>query len=179
MADKFIFDGPNKCISGREDAVVSGVFSFSIYELYSDWKRWCMEDDNLKYLPAFRTIGGDPIGAGQYVGFYLFLRNDLGWCGRPPNVNPVTVMVDGSFFGESPNLPVMSMIPGNTTSLVINRSALTMGIDLGGGGSPTALEIAGAVLNAAQTTPIAANTKQINDVTLAGTGVTGDEWRPA
>lgn len=149
MADKFIFDGPNTCVRGREDAVIGGVFSFSIYELYSEWKRWCLQGDNLKYLPAFRTIGGDPIGAGQYVGFYLFLRNDIGWCGMPPDINPVIMMIDGSFFGESPNLPVMNMIPGNTTSLIINRSALTMGIEVGGSTGPTIGEIAAVVPTAA------------------------------
>lgn len=129
MSHKFTFDGPNKRIYGKDSAVIDGIFSFSIYELYSDWKRWLQEDsENLKYLPAFRTIGGDPIGGGAYVGFYLFMRNDLGWRGVPPNINNTTIMIEGSFFGESPNLPVMEMIPGNTTSMIVNRSALSLGV---------------------------------------------------
>lgn len=48
----------------------------------------------------------------------------------------------------------------------------------GGSTGPTAEELATAVLNAAQTTPIHANTKKINDVGVKGTGVAGDEWGP-
>jgi len=125
---KFTFNGPSKRIYGREDAVVDGIFSFSIYELYSEWKRWSLESDNLKYLPSFRTIGGDPIGGGQYVGFYLFMRNDLGWRIVPPDIETVVVMVEGSFFGESPNIPVIEAVQGNTTSFIVSRSALALGV---------------------------------------------------
>ena len=178
MADKFIFDGPAMRVYGREDAVVSGVFSFSIYELYSEWKRWMQLSDNTKYLPAFRTVGGDPIGGGQYVGFYLFMRNDLGWRGVPPNVNDLTVMIDGSFFGESANTPVMEMIPGNTTSLIIARSSLTQAISTSGAPAPTPEENAAAVLAAAQVTPIHSDIKKVNAVTVDGTGTTLDPWGP-
>ena len=34
------------------------------------------------------------------------------------------------------------------------------------------------ILAAAQTTPIAANIKQVNDVTVQGTGTTADPWNP-
>lgn len=112
--------------------VSAGVFAFSVYELYSEWKRWVQVGDNSKYPEAFRTIGGDPIGSGQSIGFYLFMRNDLGWRGVPPNVDGVTVRIDGSFFGESSSLPIMEKIPGNTTTLVINHSALVTGIEVGG-----------------------------------------------
>ena len=40
-------------------------------------------------------------------------------------------------------------------------------------------DIAAAVLSAASATPITANVKKVNDVTLAGTGVPGDSMRPA
>lgn len=42
----------------------------------------------------------------------------------------------------------------------------------------TNASIAAAVLAAAASTPIAANVKQVNDVTVTGTGATGDEWGP-
>jgi hypothetical protein len=179
VADKFTFDGPNLRIRAREDAVINGVFSFSIYELYSEWKRWMQLSDNTKYLPAFRTVGGDPIGGGQYVGFYLFMRNDYGWRGVPPNIDGITVMIEGSFFGESANTPVMEMISGNTTSLIINRSSLTQAISTSGVAAPTALENAAAVLAAAQVSPIHSNIKRINNTTVIGSGVEGNTWGPA
>jgi hypothetical protein len=44
---------------------------------------------------------------------------------------------------------------------------------------PTSAQIAAATLAAAATTPIEANIKKVNDVTVDGTGTTGDEWGPA
>lgn len=135
MSDKFTFNGAQKKIYCKNSSVVDQTFSFSIYELYSDWKRWIYQDgENLKYLPAFRTIGGDPIGGGAYVGFYLFLRNDFGWRLVPPNTNNITISVEGSLFGESPNVAIMDQISGNTTQLIINRSSLSLGVQTGDGG---------------------------------------------
>lgn len=39
--------------------------------------------------------------------------------------------------------------------------------------------LAAAILAAAQATPIHSNVKQVNDVTVTGTGALGDEWGPA
>lgn len=48
-----------------------------------------------------------------------------------------------------------------------------------GSTGPTAIEIAAAVLAAAQVTPIHADMKRFNSVVMEGTGVLGDEWGPA
>jgi hypothetical protein len=48
-----------------------------------------------------------------------------------------------------------------------------------GSTGPTAIEIAAAVLAAAQVTPIHADMKRLNSVAMEGTGVLGDEWGPA
>lgn len=44
--------------------------------------------------------------------------------------------------------------------------------------SPSAESIAAAILAAAQITPIHANVKQVNSVTIQGSGVAGDSMRP-
>lgn len=44
--------------------------------------------------------------------------------------------------------------------------------------SSTDATVAAAVLAAAAVAPIAANIKQVNDVTVDGTGAVGDEWGP-
>jgi len=44
---------------------------------------------------------------------------------------------------------------------------------------PTDTENAAAILAAAASNPIDANVQEVNDVTLAGTGVVSDKWRPA
>lgn len=67
------FDGIKKQI-----IVNPGVTSLSVKkDIYSDWKEWVKLHDNLKYLQAIRTIGGDSVGGGQYAGDMYFLMN--GW----------------------------------------------------------------------------------------------------
>lgn len=45
-------------------------------DLYSAWKEWTLVRDNSKYAPAFRVVGGDPIGDGIFAGDIYFLIND-------------------------------------------------------------------------------------------------------
>ena len=67
------FDGENKIIR-----VNDGVVQINVeLDLYSEWKRWMMEDDNAKWLQAFRSAGGDPtnLEATQFSPRYFFLMN--------------------------------------------------------------------------------------------------------
>lgn len=67
------FDGAAKRIR-----IAPGVGQLDVKtNLYSAWKEWMQLYDNSKYLPAFRTIGGDPLGGDQYAGDLYFLMN--GW----------------------------------------------------------------------------------------------------
>lgn len=71
--DKVTFDGVNRLI-----ILGSEVTSIDIkVDIYSAWKRWVLIDDNSKYLPALRTIGGDPapLGSGRFAGDIYFLLN--------------------------------------------------------------------------------------------------------
>lgn len=70
---KCIFDGENRLIY-----VAPGETSISVKtDLYSDWKEWVQIEQNAKFDPALRTIGGDPLGESQYAGDMYFLIN--GW----------------------------------------------------------------------------------------------------
>jgi hypothetical protein len=74
---KVTFDGPNLLIRvnyGETDINVD-------IDLYSDWKEWLRVRDNMKYVPAFSTIGGEPIGGSQFIGATYFLEN--GWRIKP------------------------------------------------------------------------------------------------
>lgn len=131
----FTFDGPNKRILIDNSAVIDGVVTFTPEELWSRWMDWYLTSDNSKYPQALRITGGDPIGGGQYIGNYLFFRNDLGWRGIPPTIDGVTIMINGAFYGEDPTLPVMVNNPGQETDLVINRSSMVTNTAAGGGSS--------------------------------------------
>lgn len=72
---KVTFDGPN-----RKIIVNPGVTDIDIkVDIYSAWKQWVTVRDNSKFLPALRTIGGDPapLGSGLFAGDLYFLLN--GW----------------------------------------------------------------------------------------------------
>ena len=47
-------------------------------DIYSPWKEWSLLYDNAKFLPAIRTIGGDPapLGSGLFAGDLYFLLNN-------------------------------------------------------------------------------------------------------
>ncbi len=73
MASKVVFSGITKQI-----IVNPGVNDIDVKnDLYSEWKRWALEENNLKFLQAFRTFGGDPTVTGQFAPAYFFLTN--GW----------------------------------------------------------------------------------------------------
>ncbi len=70
---KTTFDGANRLIIVNEN-----VTSLSIRDdVYSSWKEWVKLRDNAKFLPAIRTVGGDPVGGGSFSGDIYFLQN--GW----------------------------------------------------------------------------------------------------
>jgi hypothetical protein len=64
------FNGTTKRI-----IIDSSLPDVDIKELYSDWKEWALQSDNLQYLQAFRTFGGDPTVEGQTAPAYYFLMN--------------------------------------------------------------------------------------------------------
>lgn len=156
----FLFDGANKRITIENSAVVNGVVTFTPEELWSRWMDWYLTDDNSKYQQALRITGGDPIGGGQYIGNYLFFRNDLGWRGVPPTINGVTIIINGAFYGEDPELPVMVNNPNQETDLIINRSAIVTNT-AAGGSSVSAQDIAAAVWAYANRELTAASTSSL------------------
>jgi hypothetical protein len=74
LYQKVTFDGANRIIR-----VNPGVTELDIKsDIYSDWKEWVRaSSDNAVWLPAIRTIGGDPTVEGQFAGDIYFLIN--GW----------------------------------------------------------------------------------------------------
>lgn len=72
LRHKVTFDGINKVI-----IVNDGVTDINVQiDLYSDWKEWALERDHLKFLPAMRSVGGDPTVQGNFLGSTFFTIND-------------------------------------------------------------------------------------------------------
>ena len=140
----FIFDGDNRTITIDGAYVVDGVVQFSVQEMWSRWVDWNAATSGI-YPRAFDIVMV-PLSPTEYVGPYLFMRNDLGWRVMPPAINPCTIIIEGSFYGKDPMLPVMVNLDAQATDMIVNRSSITNTITTEGGSGtgPTANEIAAA-----------------------------------
>lgn len=123
------FDGPNKIIS-YDDAGVS--VTIEAKDLYSRWKDW-VALGNAQFAPAFRTIGGDPLGGSVSAGDYYFINNTDGWRLRPKEADHELVLV-GNLYGDNPALPVFAATAGSFNVLVQRSlSSLTQTVSIGSG----------------------------------------------
>jgi hypothetical protein len=123
----FSFDGPNKLI-----ILTSGTTSFEVKDLYSRWKDWVQLSDNSKYVYAFTSVAGDPIGSGQSIAPYIFLNTTDGWRIRPQEADH-ELRVTGNLYSIDPNLPLFVPTTGDFTVLaIIERSSAAIAITVGG-----------------------------------------------
>ena len=65
------FDGENRVIN------ISDADDVDPIEVYSRWKEWAMKVDNLKWPPAMKSTGGDPLPAGFSLSSTIIVLN--GW----------------------------------------------------------------------------------------------------
>jgi len=105
----------------------SGVTEVNVADIYSDWKRWVIQGDNAKYLPAFRTVGGDPLTSIIDAGAYYFLRNDLGWRIKPPEED-ITIYTAGNLAAQDTGLPVFVPTTGEYTAAILGLQPVTQGV---------------------------------------------------
>ena len=102
-------------------------------DLYSAWKQWAGLSDNLKYLPAFDTTGGDVISEGQTIAPYFFCRNDLGWRIKMPNDDGEIVLA-GNIFPRNSGETLFQQSPGYDAflRLEVSSRAIVVGSGVGG-----------------------------------------------
>jgi hypothetical protein len=90
-----------------EDSV-GGDNALDWVSVYSQWKVWAALSDNIKYPPAFRVVGGDPISDIQNLGSTFFLL--FPWKFRPAELSHRLVM-SGNLYtdpaGSSPFVPTL------------------------------------------------------------------------
>lgn len=111
--------------------------SVTAKSLYAAWVDWMAVSDNAKYLPAFRTAGGDDLGGGLSIPPYYFLLN--GWRVRPMEANQ-TLVVDGNLFVDGGGDPI---VPTTGSFNVLIKSVVPVqaqGISTSGSGA-TAAEV--------------------------------------
>ena len=136
----FTFDGANKVISCN-----LGTTNFSAEEVYSRWKDWCQQTpDNLKYENAFAgSVGGNPLGAGVFVGGYIFLTN--GWTIKPQEADHALV-ISGNLFPIPDNAALFRSTTGNFQVLIgMRTSSLTQQLVTNDNSGSSASDVANAV----------------------------------
>lgn len=79
--------------------------SVTVTSIYAAWVDWVATSDNAKYLPAFRTAGGDDLGGGLFIPPYYFLMN--GWRVRPMEANQTLTLTGNLFVDGGAGDPVV------------------------------------------------------------------------
>lgn len=110
------FDGANRVI-----VVDFGTTSINLKTLYSDWKEWAKENDNVKHAIAFSSIGGDQLATGLYLGSTFFLEN--GWKIRPHEASHVLV-VDGNLYSRDGSSPFVQTLGSHNVTIQTRTSNL-------------------------------------------------------
>lgn len=148
--------------------------SVTAREIYVAWVDWVALSDNMKYLPAFRSVGGDDLGGGLLIPPYFFLLN--GWRVRPLEGNQ-NLTITGNLFVDGGGVPVVSTLGVFQVNVNYTVPVQAQGIATGGSSGPTASEIAAAILLAAQGAPIWADARRMNGADVIGNGSSGSPWR--
>lgn len=149
--------------------------SVTAQAIYVAWVDWVATSDNSKYLPAFRSAGGDDLGSGLFIPAYYFLLN--GWRVRPMEANH-NLTITGNLFVDGGGVPVVSTLGTFQVNVNYTVPVQAQGIATSGSSGPTAAEIAAAILAAAQITPIHADMRAVKGQTVNGSGSESDPWGP-
>ncbi len=116
---KVDFDGNAKKIYVAKDVPVLDVKQ----DLYSAWKQWVQLYDYAKYLPAIRSIGGDPVGLGQYAGDIYFLMNDWQVVVNHP------LQVTGTLYHDNPSLSPFIIEAGGGVTATVSSLVQSLGFE--------------------------------------------------
>lgn len=132
------FDGPNKLV-----ICAPGTTSLDASQLYEDWKNWVLLG-NAGYLPALRTVGGDPTVGANRVAAYFFLLN--GWRVRPQEAHH-TLTVTGSLVVDGGGNCFVPTVGNYQVQVVQSVPVLAEAVSTSGGGgtAPSAEQVADAV----------------------------------
>lgn len=124
-----IFNGTTKTIT-----LTTGTTSVSVRRLWSDWVDWFLTDDNSKFLPAFKTVGGDDIDPtqGTKIPIYSFLEN--GWKIKPQEANHTLTINDGILLVNGGGDPFINTIGAYTVR--INYQQPVQAISFSTGSAP-------------------------------------------
>ncbi len=98
-------------------------------DLYTAWKTFQLANKrNMRFPPAFRTIGGDELTPGIDAGAYYFIRNDLGWRIRPAEQSQNILFV-GNLAPEDSSVAIVIPTVGSFTNLLNGLQPITQSVE--------------------------------------------------
>lgn len=120
------FNGPAKLIEvGASDTTLTATY------IYSRWKDWVATSSNAKFLQAFTTVGGDPLGGSVFITPYFFLTN--GWKIRPYAQNYTFTIVENLLTDDNSS---PFNFPGGGFSIEVIRQFALKTETVDGSGNP-------------------------------------------
>jgi hypothetical protein len=124
----YIFNGISKTIT-----LTPGTTSVSVRDLWSRWVDWFLTDDNSKFLPAFKNVGGDDIDLtqGTKIPIYSFLEN--GWKIKPQEANHTLTIGDGILLVSGGGDPFVNTIGSFVVRVNYQQPVQAITVSTGGG----------------------------------------------
>jgi hypothetical protein len=121
--------------------LTTGTISVSVRDMWSRWVDWFLTDDNSKFLPAFKSVGGDDIDAteGTKIPIYSFLEN--GWKIRPQESNHTLSIKDGILLVNGGGDPFINTLGAYTVRINYQQPVQAISFTSGGGSSITKEDI--------------------------------------
>ena len=117
--------------------LTTGTTSVSVRDLWSRWVDWFLTGDNSKFLPAFKTVGGDDIDPtqGTKIPIYSFLEN--GWKLRPQEANHTLTVNDGILLVNGGGDPFLNTNGAYTVRINYQQPVQAISFSSTGGSSST------------------------------------------
>jgi hypothetical protein len=166
-AAPFTFD----FVTSRID-VDAGVTDIDCATLYTAIKVAQASDEGIIYDRIGKGSGLSTLGPGVQVGLTVEVLG--AWQLRFPAGNYIARIAGGNFIGGPGGDPIA--YTAGVQTLLIQSAAST--VVTAGGSVPTAAQNAAAVLAAAATTPIHADIRRVNAITVDGAGTEADPFGP-
>jgi len=149
-----------------------GSVSIDCILLYTAIKEAQASREGIIYDIIGKGSGLNTLGPGVQTGLTLELLGS--WQLRFPSGNYIARVSGGNLIGGPSGDPIA--YTAGVQTLLIQSAASTVVTE--GGSVPTAEQNAAAVLTAAQTAPIQADVRKVNNYAVDGTGTPSDPWGP-
>lgn len=135
----YTFDGVAKTITLTAQTAVS------VRDVYARWVDWLVISDNMKYPPAFTSVGGETIdaGTGTTVPAYVFLQN--GWRIRPEESSHTLTVGGGILLVAGGGDPFLNPLGNFTVRINYQQPVQAIVVTSGSISAPTAAANAQAV----------------------------------